>query len=176
MEQLNRQEVLQALRAAIRSVRRTPVRINWLGDDRFYIEIRIPRMAERLDIYMAAQTVIGGFGGSDRLIAALQPLITRFRLPVEDENGVLKQAVYNEEPLPDLDVVELTPQDLFSDDSAFNASPLLILMIITELMETGGRTRLTSAGMTELMELFPSTPKNTAGLLEQGSAGMSGPE
>ena len=172
MEQFSRQEVLQALRAAIRSVRRMPVRINWLGDDRFYIEIRIPRMAERLDIYMAAQTVIGGFGGSDRLIAAIQPLITRFRLPAEDESGNLMQAVYNEEPLPDLPVIQMTPQDLFSDDSAFNASPLLILMLITELMETGGRTRLTSAGMTELMELFPATAQNSANLLEQGSLGL----
>jgi hypothetical protein len=82
------------------------------------------------------------------------------------------QAVYNEEPLPDMPVIQMTPQDLFSDDSAFNASPLLILMLITELMETGGRTRLTSAGMTELMELFPATAQNSANLLEQGSLGL----
>ena len=176
MEQFNRQEVLQALRAAVRSVRRTPVKIDWVGDERFYIEIRMPKMAERLDIYMASQMVLAGFGGSDRLIAAIHPLITRFRLPAEDENGDLIQVIFNEEPLPDIPHIELSPQDLFSDDSAFNATPLLVTLILTELMGAAGRTRATAAGMTELMEIFPTATPNTANLLEQGSVGMQRPE
>lgn len=176
MEQINRQEALQTLRAAIRSVRRAPVKINWAGDDKFFIEIKVPRMAERLDLFMSAQMVLGGFGGSDRLIAALQPLILSFRLPAENEEGELMQAVYNAEPLPDIPVIELTPQDLFSDTSAFNASPLLVTMIITELMELSGRTQAVAAGMTELMEMFPAAPKNTTDLLEQGSLRVERPE
>jgi hypothetical protein len=44
MEQtFDRQEALRALRVAIRSVRRTPIRIPFGDDDRFFIEIRIPR-------------------------------------------------------------------------------------------------------------------------------------
>jgi len=176
VEQINRQELLQMLRAAVRSVRRTPIKITWLGDERFYIEIRMPKMAERLDIYMASQIVIAGYGGSDRLIAALQPLITRFRLPAENDEGELIQVVFNEEPLPDIPHIELTPQDLFSDDSAFNATPLLVTLILTELMGASGRTRATAAGMTELMEIFPTAATNTADLLEQGSVGMQRPE
>lgn len=163
----NREELLQSLRAAIRSVRRTPVKVKWADDDRFFIEIRIPKLSERLDFYMAAQLALAGFGGSDRLIALLKPLITSFRLPVETDEGEIIQAVYNTEPLPEIPVINLTPDELFSDSSDFNASPLLITTLVTELMEVSGRTRTTSAGMTELMELFPTTPKNTTNLLEQ---------
>lgn len=173
MEQpINREELLRSLRAAIRSVRRTPVKIKWADDDRFFVEVRVPKMAERLDFYMAAQLVLAGFGGADRLISLLKPLILSFRLPVETEDGELKQAVYNAEPLPDIEAINLTPDDLFSDDSEFNASPLFVTMIMTEMMEVTGRTRTTSAGMSELMELFPTTPKNATNLLEQGSSGL----
>lgn len=169
-QQISREDLMRAVRAAIRSVRRTPVRINWADDERFFIEIRIPRMAERLDIYMSAQLVFAGFGGSDRLISLLKPLIVSFRLPVETEDGNIVQAVFNGEPLPDLDSIELTPDDLFSDSSNYNASPLLVTILMTELMEVSGRTKATAAGMTELIELFPPTSANTTDLLDKGSA------
>ncbi len=176
MEQISRQAALQALRAAIKSVRRTPIRINWAGDERFFIEIRVPRMTERLDLFMTAQMVLGGFGGSDRLIAALQPLILSFRLPAETEDGELVQACYNAPALPDMPAIELTPEDLFSDSSAFNASPLLVTVIITELMELSGRTQSVAAGMTELMDIFPTAATHTTNLLDQGSARSDRPE
>ncbi|MEM2080345.1 MAG: hypothetical protein QW104_06665, partial [Nitrososphaerota archaeon] len=71
-----------------------------------------------------------------------------------------------------IEAINLTPDDLFSDDSEFNASPLFVTMIMTEMMEVTGRTRTTSAGMSELMELFPTAPKNATNLLEQGSSGL----
>lgn len=173
MEQaIDREALLRSLRAAIKSVRRAPIRITWADDDRFYIEVRMPKLSERLDFYMAAQLVLAGFGGADRLFTLLKPLILSFRLPLETEDGQLKQAVFNAEPLPDLEAVELTPDEIFADEGEFNASPLLITLIITELLELTGRTRTTAAGMTELIELFPTAPKNTANLLEQTDTGV----
>jgi len=69
MEQtFDRQEALRALRVAIRSVRRTPIRIPFGDDERFFIEIRIPRFAERLDLQMAAELFLGGYESSERLL------------------------------------------------------------------------------------------------------------
>ena len=175
MEQnISRAEALNALRVAIRSVRRSPIKLPFGDDERFFIEIRIPRFAERLDLQMAAQLMLAGLGGSERLVAALPSLITSFRLPAETESGEIMQAVYNAEPLPDIPVLNLTPADLFSDSSDFNATPMLMTMIITALMELSGRTQTVAAGVNELLELFPGTNSNSANILEQGSSRVSG--
>jgi hypothetical protein len=175
MEQtFDRQEALRALRVAIRSVRRTPIRIPFGDDERFFIEIRIPRFAERLDLQMAAELFLGGYESSERLLRSLPSVITAFRLPAEDDDGNFVQAIYNAEPLPDIPVINLTPTDLFSDDSAFNATPALMTVIITTLMTLSGRTQDVAAGVNALLELFPGTNQNSADLLEQGSSGMPG--
>jgi hypothetical protein len=175
MEQtFDRQEALRALRVAIRSVRRTPIRIPFGDDDRFFIEIRIPRFAERLDLQMAAELFLGGYESSERLLRSLPTIITAFRLPAEDDDGNFVQAIYNTEPLPDLPVINLTPTELFSDDSAFNATPALMTVIITTLMTLSGRTQAVAAGVNALLELFPGANQNSADLLEQGSSGMPG--
>ena len=177
MEQnINRAEVLRELRAAIRSIRRAPIRIPFGSSDKFFIEIRVPKFSERLDIQMAAELFLGGFDSSERLVKALPSLITAFRLPAENEEGELMQAIYNAEPLPDLPVLNLTPADLFSDESAFNATPVLMTLIITTLLTLSGRTQTVAAGMNELFELFPSTNQNASDLLDKGSSRVSGSE
>jgi len=173
---INRTEALRELRAAIRSVRRTPIKIPFGNSDKFFIEIRIPKFSERLDIQMAAELFLGGFDSSERLVKALPPLITSFRLPAEDEEGNLMQAIYNAEPLPDLPVLQLEPSDLFSDESAFNATPVLMTLIITTLLTLSGRTQNVAAGMNELLELFPGTNQNATDLLDKGSSRVSGSE
>ena len=177
MEQnTNRAEALNALRVAIRSVRRAPIKLPFGDDERFFIEIKIPKFAERLDLQMAAQLMLAGLGGSERLIAALPSLITAFRLPAETESGEIVQAVYNAEPLPDIPLLNLTPADLFSDSSDFNATPVLMTMIITALMELSGRTQTVAAGVNELIELFPGANPNATNLLDKGSPRVSGTE
>jgi len=163
----NRAMAMEALRAAIRSVRRGPTRLAWPDDDRFYIELRMPRFAERLDLQMAAQLVLAGVGSVDRFLQLLIPTITAFRLPAEDEEGRLHQALYNAEPLPDLPVLSLTPSDLFADTAAYNATSALVTFLITHILELAGRTPQVAEGLRTITDLFPTTTAHTDDLLEQ---------
>jgi hypothetical protein len=162
----NRSAAVEALRAAIRAVRRGPTRISWPGDDRFFIELQMPRFAERLDLQMAAQLVLAGVGSADRFLQLLIPTITAFRLPAEDENGQLHQALYNAEPLPDLPVLSLAPTDLFADAAAYNATSALVTLLITHILELAGRTPPVAEGLRTITDLFPAAPANTDRLLE----------
>jgi hypothetical protein len=166
----NRAMAVEALRAAIRSVRRGPTRLPWPGDDRFYIELQMPRFAERLDLQMAAQLVLAGIGSVDRFIQLLIPTIIAFRLPAEDEDGQLHQAIYNAEPLPDLPILSLTPADLFADTAPYNATSALMTFLITHILELAGRTPQVAEGLRTITDLFPAAPTHTNNLLEQNSS------
>lgn len=161
MEQISREALVASVRAAIRSVTRAPIKVEWPSDNRFYIEVRIPRFSEQLELGFIAQMLTTGLGSSERLPIIIRNNVVSFRLPLELADGTIACAVYNAEPLPDMQVVQLTPDDIFSEESEYAASFLLSMLVLDALLTAQGRTRTVAQGIEAVSELFP-VPNQTS--------------
>jgi len=155
---ISREALISSVRAAIRSLTRSPIRIDWPGDNRFFIEVRVPKFAEQLELSLLAQMLTTGLGGAERLTTIMRNSVVRFRLPLEREDGTIVCAVFNAEPLEGLESVELTPDDIFpSEESEYAASNILAMLVFDALLTAQGRTRTVSQATEAISELFQAT-------------------
>jgi len=158
MEQISREALVASVRAAVRSLTRAPIRTEWPSDTRFYIEVKLPRFAEQLELSLLAQMLTAGLGGADRLITIMRNSIVSFRLPLEREDGSIACAVFNAEPVEGFDVVEMSPSDLFpSEESDYTANSVLAMLVLDALLSAQGRTRTVAQATEAVADLFSAT-------------------